>query len=415
MIRPEFFLDTLERNGIGFFAGVPDSLLKNFCSALKERDASSPVRRHVIAANEGGAVGLAAGHYLATGEIGCVYMQNSGEGNAVNPLASLMDKDVYGIPALLLIGWRGEPGVKDEPQHAKQGKVTLSLLDCLGIPYAVLGEGEGVSPEAVAEAQVRKAVSVMKADGYVYALVVRKGAFSAPESVSAAKSSAAANVPEMSREEAIQAVAAALGPRDIVVSTTGMISRELFEYRESAGAGHGHDFLTVGSMGHASQIALGIALERPDRRVCCFDGDGAVLMHMGGMAIIGQSDVPNYLHVVFNNGAHDSVGGQPTVGLDVDLCAVACAVGYRSARRVSTLSELHTALSDLFSGAGAGLCAGSSSGPAAGSSVAASAGPSAGPAFLEVVVRKGNRPDLGRPTTTPVQNRDAFMDFLSRQ
>ncbi|MDT3356704.1 MAG: phosphonopyruvate decarboxylase [Bacteroidota bacterium] len=403
MIRPEFFLDTLERNGIGFFAGVPDSLLKNFCSALKERDASSPVRRHVIAANEGGAVGLAAGHYLATGEIGCVYMQNSGEGNAVNPLASLMDKDVYGIPALLLIGWRGEPGVKDEPQHVKQGKVTLSLLDCLGIPYAVLGEGEGESPEAVAEAQVREAVSVMKADGSVYALVVRKGAFSAPESVSAAKSSAAVNVPELSRESAIQAVAAALGPRDIVVSTTGMISRELFEYRESAGAGHGHDFLTVGSMGHASQIALGIALERPDRLVCCFDGDGAVLMHMGGMAIIGQSDVPNYLHVVFNNGAHDSVGGQPTVGLDVDLCAVACAVGYRSARRVSTLSELRAALSDLFSGAltGPGSPAGS--------------GSSAGPAFLEIVVRKGNRPDLGRPTTTPVQNRDAFMDFLSRQ
>ena len=403
MISPDSFLDMLEGSGIGFFAGVPDSLLKNFCSALKERDASSPIRRHVIAANEGGAVGLVAGHYLATGEIGCVYMQNSGEGNAVNPLASLMDRDVYGIPALLLIGWRGEPGVKDEPQHVKQGKITLSLLDCLGIPYAVLGEGEGASPEAVAEAQVREAVSVMKATGSVYALVVRKGTFSAPAADSV-QSSDPAPAAGMSRESAIQAVAAALGPRDIVVSTTGMISRELFEYRASAGMGHGHDFLTVGSMGHASQIALGIALERPDRRVCCFDGDGAVLMHMGGMAIIGQSDVPNYLHVVFNNGAHDSVGGQPTVGLDVDLCAVARAVGYRSALRVSSLPELHAALSGLLTGA--------LSGSGAGSSAAATAGPSAGPAFLEVVVRKGNRPDLGRPTTTPVQNRDAFMDFL---
>ena len=399
MISPDSFLDMLEGSGIGFFAGVPDSLLKNFCSALKERDASSPIRRHVIAANEGGAVGLVAGHYLATGEIGCVYMQNSGEGNAVNPLASLMDRDVYGIPALLLIGWRGEPGVKDEPQHVKQGKITLSLLDCLGIPYAVLGEGEGASPEAVAEAQVREAVSVMKATGSVYALVVRKGTFSAP-AAAAARTDDAALAAGMSRESAIQAVAAALGPRDIVVSTTGMISRELFEYRASAGMGHGHDFLTVGSMGHASQIALGIALERPDRRVCCFDGDGAVLMHMGGMAIIGQSDVPNYLHVVFNNGAHDSVGGQPTVGLEVDLCAVARAVGYRSALRVSSLSELHAALSGLFSGS------------LSGSGAPAGAGSSAGPAFLEVVVRKGNRPDLGRPTTTPVQNRDAFMDFL---
>lgn len=383
MIRPEFFIDTLGSYGIDFFAGVPDSLLKNFCAVLSARLDS---RHNIIAANEGGAVGLAAGHYLATGRPACVYMQNSGEGNAVNPLASLMDGDVYGLPALLVIGWRGEPGVKDEPQHAKQGKITLSLLDCLGIPYSVLSDDESVASDQIADA-----LAVINAGG-VYALVVRKGTFSAPEAVPAAEPSAAMNVPELSRESAIQAVAAALGPQDIVVSTTGMISRELFEYRASAGMGHGHDFLTVGSMGHASQIALGIALERPDRRVCCFDGDGAVLMHMGSMAIVGQSGASNYVHIVFNNGAHDSVGGQPTVGLAVDLCAVARAVGYRSAVRVSTAAELRSALPGLLSGASA-------------SSVA-------GPAFLEVIVRKGNRPDLGRPTTTPVQNRDAFMDFL---
>ena len=383
MIRPEFFIDTLGSYGIDFFVGVPDSLLKNFCAVLSDRLDS---RHNIIAANEGGAVGLAAGHYLATGRPACVYMQNSGEGNAVNPLASLMDGDVYGLPVLLVIGWRGEPGVKDEPQHVKQGKITLSLLDCLGIPYSVLS-----GDEAVASAQIADALSVINAGG-VYALVVRKGTFSAPETVSAAEPSAAADVPELSRESAIQTVAAALGPQDIVVSTTGMISRELFEYRASAGMGHGHDFLTVGSMGHASQIALGIALERPDRRVCCFDGDGAVLMHMGSMAIVGQSGASNYVHIVFNNGAHDSVGGQPTVGLAVDLCAVARAVGYRSATRVSTAAGLSSALAALLPASGAGS--------------------SAGPAFLEIVVRKGNRPDLGRPTTTPVQNRDAFMDFL---
>ena len=442
MIRPEFFIDTLGSYGIDFFAGVPDSLLKNFCAVLSARLDS---RHNIIAANEGGAVGLAAGHYLATGRPACVYMQNSGEGNAVNPLASLMDGDVYGLPALLVIGWRGEPGVKDEPQHAKQGKITLSLLDCLGIPYSVLSDDE-----SVASAQIADALAVINAGG-VYALVVRKGTFSAPEAVPAAEPSAAdqpsaaADVPELSRESAIQAVAAALGPQDIVVSTTGMISRELFEYRASAGMGHGHDFLTVGSMGHASQIALGIALERPDRRVCCFDGDGAVLMHMGSMAIVGQSGASNYVHIVFNNGAHDSVGGQPTVGLAVDLCAVARAVGYRSAVRVSTAAELRSALPGLLSGASAGSGAGSVAGPSTGGtagsvagpgagSAAASAGSSAGsegsaaasagssadpsacsvagPAFLEIVVRKGNRPDLGRPTTTPVQNRDAFMDFL---
>ena len=424
MIRPEFFIDTLGSYGIGFFVGVPDSLLKNFCAVLSARLDS---RHNIIAANEGGAVGLAAGHYLATGRPACVYMQNSGEGNAVNPLASLMDGDVYGLPALLVVGWRGEPGVKDEPQHVKQGKITLSLLDCLGIPYSVLSDDE-----SVASAQIADALAVINAGG-VYALVVRKGTFSAPETVPAAEPSAAAQpsadqpsaaavVPELSRESAIQTVAAALGPQDIVVSTTGMISRELFEYRASAGMGHGHDFLTVGSMGHASQIALGIALERPDRRVCCFDGDGAVLMHMGSMAIVGQSGASNYVHIVFNNGAHDSVGGQPTVGLAVDLCAVARAVGYRSAVRVSTAAELRSALPGLLSGASAGSGAlsgsgaGSVAGPGSEGSAAASAGSSAssvaGPAFLEVIVRKGNRPDLGRPTTTPVQNRDAFMDFL---
>ena len=451
MIRPEFFIDTLGSYGIDFFVGVPDSLLKNFCAVLSARLDS---RHNIIAANEGGAVGLAAGHYLATGRPACVYMQNSGEGNAVNPLASLMDGDVYGLPALLVIGWRGEPGVKDEPQHAKQGKITLSLLDCLDIPYSVLSDDESVASD-----QISDALAVVNAGG-VYALVVRKGTFSAPEADPAAEPSAvdnpsaAMNVPELSRESAIQAVAAALGPQDIVVSTTGMISRELFEYRASAGMGHGHDFLTVGSMGHASQIALGIALERPDRRVCCFDGDGAVLMHMGSMAIVGQSGASNYVHIVFNNGAHDSVGGQPTVGLAVDLCAVARAVGYRSAVRVSTAAELRSALPGLLSGAssgsgagsvagsvagpstggtagsvagpgdgssaGSGALSGSGAGPSAGpgseGSAAASAGSSAssvaGPAFLEIVVRKGNRPDLGRPTTTPVQNRDAFMDFL---
>lgn len=419
MIRPEFFIDTLGSYGIDFFAGVPDSLLKNFCAVLSAR---LDGRHNIVAANEGGAVGLAAGHYLATGRPACVYMQNSGEGNAVNPLASLMDRDVYGLPVLLVIGWRGEPGVKDEPQHAKQGKITLSLLDCLGIPYSVLSDDESIASDQIADA-----LAVVNAGG-VYALVVRKGTFSALEADPAAEPSAAAqpsaamNVPELSRESAIQTVAAALGPQDIVVSTTGMISRELFEYRASAGMGHGHDFLTVGSMGHASQIALGIALERPDRRVCCFDGDGAVLMHMGSMAIVGQSGASNYVHIVFNNGAHDSVGGQPTVGLAVDLCAVARAVGYRSAVRVSTAAELRSVLPGLLSGAGspAGSGAGSVAegaadsvaGSVAGSSAGSSAGSVAGPAFLEVIVRKGNRPDLGRPTTTPVQNRDAFMDFL---
>ncbi len=384
MLAPGFFVEQLRSHGIDFYAGVPDSLLKSFCAYLAENIDPS---RNIITANEGGAVALAAGHYLASGRPGCVYMQNSGQGNAINPLASLTDADVYGIPLLLLIGWRGRPGVHDEPQHVKQGKVTLSLLETMGIPYAVLS-----ADASVAENQIAEACKALSA-GQVYALVVEKGTFSvipdhdrvSPDGLS--MEGAIQAVPQHSREDAIRTVASALAPSDIVVSSTGMISRELFEYRESTGAGHGHDFLTVGSMGHASQIALGIALERPDRRVWCFDGDGAAIMHMGAMAIVGTKAGSNFVHVVFNNGAHDSVGGQPTVGLQIDLPAIARACGYRSVYSISSLEELQSVQCGLAD--------------------------SVGPVFIEIKVRKGNRPDLGRPTTTPQQNKEAFMEFLN--
>ena len=371
MIRPQFFYDTLDGFGIDFYAGVPDSLLKNLCAYITDH---SDATHNIIAANEGGAIGLAAGHYLATGQIPVVYLQNSGEGNIINPLASLTDPDVYTIPVLLIIGWRGKPGVHDEPQHVKQGKVTTGLLNVMGIDYTVLSK-----EEEMAAVQLEKAVTYMRATKHCYAIVIEKDTFEAYTLRQIEK-----NHFEMTREEAIQAVAAVLGKKDVVVSTTGMISRELFEYRTANGQGHEQDFLTVGSMGHASQIALGIALEKQGRRVWCFDGDGATIMHMGGMAIVAQKSPKNYIHVVFNNGAHDSVGGQPTVGLDIDLSAVAKAVGYKSVYCVSTKNELLKQLSNL----------------------------SEYPVFMEIKVKKGNRKDLGRPTTTPAQNKEALMNFL---
>ena len=377
MIRPEFFIEKLRENGIDCFAGVPDSLLKNVCAYITDHfDAS----HHIITANEGAAVGLAAGHYLATGKPACVYMQNSGEGNTVNPLASLTDKEVYNIPLLLLIGWRGRPGVHDEPQHVKQGKVTTALLDVMGIRYEVLSKDEDK-----AETQITRAVEALQ-NKEVFALVIEKDTFESYK-----LQTVEVNDLPMSREEAIQTVASALGENDCIVSTTGMISRELFEYRAALGQSHERDFLTVGSMGHASQIALGIALAQPDRRVWCFDGDGAVIMHMGSMAIVASKAPKNYIHVVFNNGAHDSVGGQPTVGLKIDLPAIAKAVGYPQTYSVSTKKELEIVLSSVTNNP---------------SSVTDA------PIFLEVKVRKGNRKDLGRPTTTPIQNKDALMDFL---
>lgn len=372
MIRPEYFIEKLRENGIDCFAGVPDSLLKNICAYITDH---CDAQHNIITANEGAAVGLAAGHYLATGKPACVYMQNSGEGNIINPLASLTDPEVYNIPVLLLIGWRGRPGVHDEPQHVKQGKVTTGLLNTMGINFNVLSKDEDK-----AEKQIQKAIEALNCKE-VYALVIEKDTFDAYTLQNVEKNDLA-----MSREEAIQTVAAALGEKDCVVSTTGMISRELFEYRTQMNQGHERDFLTVGSMGHASQIALGIAMAKTDRKVWCFDGDGATIMHMGSMAIVAQKSPKNYIHVVFNNGAHDSVGGQPTVGLHIDLPRIARAVGYPHTYSVSNKEDLQEILNEIQKQEGLTL--------------------------LEIKVKKGNRKDLGRPTTTPIENKKALMNFL---
>jgi phosphonopyruvate decarboxylase len=375
MIRPQFFYDALAASGINFYAGVPDSLLKNLCAYITDHADDT---HNIIAANEGGAMGIAAGHYLATGRIPVVYMQNSGEGNIINPLASLTDPDVYNIPVLLVIGWRGKPGVHDEPQHVKQGKVTTGLLNVMGIDYTVLSKDEDK-----AETQIKKAVDYMQTARQCYAFVIEKDTFEPYTLQNIEKNDLA-----LSREEAIQTVVAALSGKDVIVSTTGMISRELFEYRTKMNQGHERDFLTVGSMGHASQIALGIALDKQDRRVWCFDGDGASIMHMGSMAIVANKVPKNFIHVVFNNGAHDSVGGQPTVGLKINLPAIANAVGYNCVFSVETKDDLKKLLEKIIS--------------------------QEGPIFLEVKVKKGNRKDLGRPTTTPIQNKTAFMEFLKK-
>ncbi len=374
MIRPEFFIEALREKGIDCFAGVPDSLLKNICAYITDH---FDAEHNIIAANEGAAVGLAAGHYLATGQPACVYMQNSGEGNIINPLASLTDQEVYNIPVLLLIGWRGRPGVHDEPQHVKQGKVTTGLLNVMGVNYEVLSKEEDKAAK-----QIDKAAKAL-VNKEVFALVIEKDTFEDYK-----LQNVEVNNLTMSREEAIQIVAAALGEKDCIVSTTGMISRELFEYRGAMNQGHERDFLTVGSMGHASQIALGIAMAKTDRKVWCFDGDGAAIMHMGSMAIVANKAPKNYVHVVFNNGAHDSVGGQPTVGMKIDLPRVARAVGYPHTYSVSTKEDLMDVLNEVKKSNDLSL--------------------------IEIKVRKGNRKDLGRPTTTPIQNKEALMDFLRK-
>ena len=375
MISPKYFYDSLIANGTDFFAGVPDSLLKNFCAYITD---NAPADKHIISANEGSATALATGYHFATGKIPLIYMQNSGEGNMINPLLSIVDPDVYSVPMMIVIGWRGEPGVHDEPQHVKQGKVTCDLLDAMKIPYSVLGAD---NCNKCLDKALAKAYEYIKANNAPYALVIKKGTFE-----DYALQNNTTVEADMSREEAIEKIMLSAPETAAFVSTTGMASRELYELRDKHGQGHSKDFLTVGGMGHASQIALSIAMQKKDRLIYCIDGDGASIMQMGGMATIGTRNPSNMVHIVLNNGAHDSVGGQPTVGRQIDLCGIAKACGYGNVVKASTKEELDAILKDknTFDKL----------------------------TFIEVLVRKGARKDLGRPKTTPQENKKAMMEFL---
>ncbi len=373
MIKPVNYLDSLNASGVNFFAGVPDSLLKEFCACVSEKYDQD---MHLITANEGAAIGLGIGYFLGTGLVPMIYLQNSGLGNIINPVLSLASEQVYGIPMLIMVGWRGEPGVEDEPQHVHQGRVMIDSLEGMDLPYVVLPLDEKKAIE-----QTQNALAMAREKMSPVVIVVRKNSFE--------------NFPvqrplcdlELSREDAVIAVAEMLPEDGVVVCTTGMPSRELFEFRANNNQGHHRDFLTVGGMGHASQIALGLCKAQPERPTYCFDGDGAALMHMGSLAIIGQSSAANLIHIVFNNGVHDSVGGQPTVGFDVDFCGIASACGYASAIEVDSLKDIIKAL--------------------------AYASVHAGPHFIDIHVRPGNRPGIGRPTTTPAQNKKAIMQYLN--
>ncbi len=374
MLNCKKFYELLVDRGIDFFTGVPDSLLKDFNAYIMDNVKKN---NHIIAANEGASIALTTGHYLATKKIGLAYMQNSGLGNAINPLTSLVDPDVYGIPTLLLIGWRGEPGEKDAPQHVKQGRITLKILDTLEIPYDIL-------PDTIEDATIilNKAFTHMNKFKAPYALVVRKKTFEKYEVKNKTEQSYG-----LSREDVIKLILNELNDDDIVISTTGFASRELFECREQMNQDHHNDFLTIGSMGHASQIALGIAMSTSDRQVFCLDGDGSLIMHMGSLGIIGSKSPKNFKHIILNNAAHESVGGQPTVGFEVDIVSMALSCKYNVAYRVETNTELIEKMNLLKS--------------------------IEGPALLEIRIREGHRKDLGRPTTSPKENKEKFMNFLS--
>ena len=376
MIDPQDFIRGLSNSGIEFITGVPDSLLKDVCAIITNNFGDD---RHIIATNEGSAVAMAMGHYLATEKPALVYMQNSGLGNTVNPLISLASPEVYGIPMILMIGWRGElledgTQLKDEPQHVKQGQITLKQLDLMGISYSLID----AKTRSIGD-ELQKCVDIANEQKSPVALVVRKNTFSKvhPELCEQHHLS-------LKREEAIAKVLELLPAKTIIVSTTGMPSRELFELRKQSDAGHHRDFLTVGGMGHASQIAVGIALARPEKQVVCLDGDGAMLMHSGCLAI--SADCPNLLHIVLNNEAHDSVGGQPTKGNILRFDHIASAFKYQHVDRAISSDDLNSKLTSLLNKQGSRL--------------------------LEICCKRGARDNLARPDRSPSQNKIDFMKFI---
>lgn len=360
--------------GAGFYSGVPDSQLRALCDYLIDRYGTDP-KRHIIAANEGNAVALAAGYHLATGKIPVVYMQNSGEGNIINPVASLMNDKVYAIPCVFIVGWRGEPGVHDEPQHIFQGEVTLKLLEDMDIAHFVISKDTTEDELSVKMQEF----NMILAAGKQVAFVIKKGALEFDGKVKYE------NANTMTREDIIRHIVEHTGD-DPIVSTTGKASRELFEIREARGEGHEKDFLTVGSMGHASSIALGIAMQKTDRKIWIIDGDGAALMHMGAMAVIGANAPKNIVHIVINNGAHETVGGMPTVASKIDLVAIAKGCGYPNAVSVENFEDLDAELEAAKHRNELSL--------------------------IEVKCSIGARENLGRPTTTARENKRNFVEFL---
>jgi phosphonopyruvate decarboxylase len=368
MISPEALFEALKRRGIGLFAGVPDSVLSSFCAYVNDHSLASG---HIITANEGNAVALAAGYHLSTGRTAAVYMQNSGLGNALNPLASLLDSEVYCIPLLMIIGWRGEPSIADEPQHVKQGRITRAQLELLDIPFWIL------DADSDFEKILNAAFDALHKINAPVALLVRKNTFFNYTSQH--------NIPcesSMVREQALDRIMGLIDDADLVVATTGKTSREVFDLRQRHNQEQ-RDFLTVGSMGHASSIALGVALGNPSRRVICLDGDGAALMHLGAVPIIGAIGPRNLVHVLLNNAAHESVGGQPTVAGEIDFKSIVKACGYRVYAFADNLEALTTGWTKLQD--------------------------EDGPVLLEVRIQIGSRDNLGRPTISPEETKRSFM------
>jgi phosphonopyruvate decarboxylase len=375
MIKPIDFYNALEKKGVDLYAGVPDSLLANFCTFIDGLDNSV---EHVITANEGNAVALAIGYHLATNKVPAVYMQNSGLGNTINPLASLADSKVYKTPILLIIGWRGEPGIKDEPQHIKQGEITLGELELHDIPYSIMDSTSNIDDI------VNSAFEVIKKNNTPFAIVVKKNTFAKPE-VNDLNNKSKKYHSDLVREDVLKELLSLINYNDLIVSTTGKTSREIFEIRALRGEEQ-RDFLTVGGMGHTSSIALGVSIGKPNKKVICIDGDGSLIMHMGSMPVISDVAPANFIHILLNNEAHESVGGQRTSAEIINFKNLTYSVGYKNFELVNDISDLKNIYKKISK--------------------------LEGPSFIEIRIKPGSRSDLGRPTSSAEENKKAFMSHV---
>lgn len=375
MVNQEILFESLDRLGVKFFTGVPDSLLNDFCLYLTN---NVPDSRHVMAANEGNAIGIAAGNYMATGNIPLVYMQNSGIGNATNPLLSLTHDCVYGIPMILVIGWRGDPSINDHAQHKKQGELTPVLMKDMDIPYEILDSDDTVINKFT------WAVNKAKEISSPVALIAKKAILTQKE-----KKQTYAESPLMNREEAIAAVIDVFGEDAVYLGTTGRATREVNEQLKLHGIGEGHEWQNVGSMGHVSSVGLGLALGRPDKRIVVFDGDAAAVMHLGALATNCRYKAPNLIHIVLNNGVNESVGGQQSAGQLIDLTGVANSCGYRNVgHAIKTKEELQNVMKTL-----------------PGNDM---------PTFVDVHVRQGIRPDMPKLNIDHKGQKESLMNQLKK-
>lgn len=374
MINLPSFYKSLKKNKIDFYVGVPDSLLKSFNSYIEE---IVPKDKNIIAANEGNAISIATGYHLATKKIPFVYMQNSGLGNCINPLTSLTNKDTYQIPMILLIGWRGEPKYKDEPQHLMPGKILKKQLELLTIKYFLLDS------KTCTKVLINKAVKEAKKNSLPVALIVSKNTFSEDLII---KNKSVFNS-SLSRYKSIECIVSHY-KKDLIVSTTGKASRELFEIRKS-GNGPMNDFLSVGSMGHVSSIAMGIAIGCKEKKIICIDGDGSLIMHMGSLGIIGNKKISNLKHFLINNGCHESVGGQITAGSTIEFSKIAKACGYSFVAKCKTIKQLERAIIKSHN--------------------------YKGPIFIEIQVNNNSIKNLSRPNKSPIENKDNFVKFLNKR